>query len=260
MLILCSCADSTKSNIPNEGSIEGIVLTDHPATLIEARILIIPENPQLNTLEIFPDSTGHFRQTDILNGNYQLVVNLYSFEEYHKDFMIKGNVVNFNIMLQKESFYFNVLPVSCEYLYRREQYSWNPDNGWLYLYCGDMGKRIVVIESNYRGIIKEAISNIVDTIALDDWSKAGRFTNSEGEIYYGEYPFKIGQDTLEIIDFGASCIEDSTDSRLLKPGLKITIKTELNGYYFNKENPDSIDLIPFSVFCLDTTTVEERQP
>lgn len=253
LLICCTDKNPTKLSISNEGSIEGFISIDRPAILMDAIIFIVPQNPQLNILEISPDSIGYFRQTGLVNGDYQLIVNLYSFEEYHKDFTIKGNVVNFNIMLQKKSFYFSVLPVSCEYLYRREQHGDNPDT-----YCGDMGERIIVIETNYRGIIKEAITNILDTTALNGWSKAGRFINTEGEIYYDEYLFKIGQDTLEIIDFGASCVRDSTDSRLLKPGLKITIKTELNGYYFNKEDPDSIDFIPFSVFCLDTTTVKEK--
>jgi hypothetical protein len=251
LFIQCTKSNPTKTNIPPEGSIEGIISTDQLANLKDLQILIIPKNPQFNTLELSPDSTGYFKQTGIVNGNYQIVTALYSFEEYRKDFTVNGNNVNFNIMLHKVPFNFKALGGGCEYFYWYEYYT--------LLYFGDMGKRLVYIESNYEGIIKKATSTIIDTAALDGISDGGRFTNSNGDISYGECLFGIGCDTLEIIDFGASGVEDSTDSRILRPGLKITIKTEFNGFYFNKENPDSNDLIPFTSFCFDTTTVKERQ-
>ena len=85
-----------------------------------------------------------------------------------------------------------------------------------------------------------------------------RIRNNKGKIYYGEYVFDIGKDTLEIIDFGFHGTDDSTDLRILEPGIKIKIKTELKGFYFNRENPDSSDFILFSNYCIDTTTVKNK--
>lgn len=251
-LFMFACSDKTTKSpsILSKGMIEGIISTDQPADLTKARIFIIPQNPQLNSLEIFSDSTGYFKQGGLLNGNYHLSVHLYSFSEHHQSFIVKGDTINFDIVLCKMPFLFRLLGISCEYFYYVDEYA--------RLWCGDMGKRFVLVESNYKGQIEKAISTIVDTIGLDGTTTIGRFINSKGEIYYAKCPFSIGKDILEIIDFGASCSDDSTDLRILRSGLKITIKTEFNGFYFDAENPDSNDLIPFSVFCLDTTTVKEK--
>jgi len=168
LIFQCTNKSPNNSNISEEGSIEGVIHTDVTINLSDIPIQLIPENPQLNTIIIFPDTTGYFKQNIILNGNYQLLINFYSFNKYIENFTINGNSVNFNITLTKESFYLNMTGGGCEY------FSWYEQG----IFWGDMGKRIVIIESNYKGKINDAISTILDTIALNCPSYGGRFKNN----------------------------------------------------------------------------------